>query len=300
MRNSIAGVSLRIAAICSLSLLFASCKTFAPVKPFSEPPSSWMQLVDMTKDRQPPVKTFRARLSVVAKGDGIIGSQRLYLTTLFLPPDNISLKADGDRNAPSEIVRIIQSGNEVSAYVKAEGGNFFRGTASDLAAYPTALYGVRPADILRTLLVGQESVALLKRAIKEKEKLMVTEDYWQLVYNPFPGRREIFSFRKKDGLIQEMRVLDPNQKDKIVVRYNHYAEFNGMLFPSRYSISFPESGLYLNITVDEVSPNDPRIKINNFSLNSPDPSLTAKPLIDYLRNLVDLQQRQKQKDALIK
>jgi hypothetical protein len=297
--------SLRLAAVCLLALALSPCRTFgpgfkSPVKPFSSPPANFTQLVDITKERQPPVKTFLARLSVVAKGDGIIGSERLYLTTLFLPPDNISLKADTDRNAPSEAVRIVQSGNEVSTYVKSE-AKYYRGTSSDLAAYPTAFYGVRPADILRTLLVGQESVALLKRAIKEKEKLLVTPDFWQLVYNPFQGRREIFSFRKKDGLIQEMRVLDPNQKDKIVVRYYRYAEFNGMIFPSRYSIHFPESGLTLNITVDEVMPNDARIKLTNFSLNSPDPNLSALPLTEWLQKMVDIQRSQKPpKDAVIR
>jgi hypothetical protein len=245
--------------VCAVALCLAcsSCTLFrpsfeAPVATFVTTPETTGDLADRLAPQHPRIEHFIAKMAVVASGKGIRGKQKITLYVLCRVPDQIVLKADHRR--AGEVFRITQNGNGAAVYLPRE-GEFYRGTVDELREHPDVLFGVRPADMARILLIGQDVVDLLQ-AVPSETPLPaspVGAAHWVIATAPDTDRRETYAVRQADGLVEAITVFNNENKRHARISYERYDLFEGILFPSRFRLISDRSDLHLLFEVETVS-----------------------------------------------
>ncbi len=230
-----------------LCLLASSCSRFkAPVAPFESAPVRAGDLATLIEKRQPRTENLRAQMSVKASGGMLKGSQLVTLYSLYLHPDRVVLSVSHPRQG--EMFRVIQKGKTASIYMPKE-GEFYRGTVADLDAHPEVLFGMKPTDVVRALLVNQELAASL-RAVPDNPLPKVEDDHWSIVQDLY-DRKELYTVRTQDGLVDKVTVLDRADQPQLIVRYFEYADFKGTPFPSKFEVELCNNDLTLNVKAVE-------------------------------------------------
>ena len=281
--------------VLAAALLVAGCSAFrtepfAPVAPFGTPPATMGELAARVEKYQPPIETLHAQLKAIAQGGNVGGKQNLRIPLYYRSPDNIAVQVS--RSLVGTLFRIYKRGDEV-AYFDTRNSQFFRGTIQELEAYPEALEGVQPMDIVRALLVSQEMGGLL-RNMPPGAKLEIKSPYWALsnpgqareteapgITPPRPPRGEVFLIRPSDGLVQEAFIYEGSTQKAHII-YSRYGSFEGSLLPSRFELFFPETGLRIRAEVETARPNAD-VPMTRFPLEPPrDFRGQVLPLATYL------------------
>lgn len=267
-------------AALTIAFLTAGCSAFrsepfAPVAPFASPPATMGELAERVEKYQPLIETLHAQLKAIAQGGNVGGKQNLRIPLYYRAPDNIAVQVS--RSIVGTLFRIYKRGDQV-AYFDTRNSQFYRGTIQELEAYPEALEGVQPMDIVRALLVSQEMGRLL-RDMPSGAKLETKGSYWALSNpgqiaeveapgaTPRPPRGEVFLIRPSDGLVQEAYIYEGSAQKAHIV-YSRYGYFEGTLLPSRFELFFPDTGLRIGAEVETARPNAD-VPMTRFPLEPP-------------------------------
>jgi len=241
-------------AVC---LTCSSCTLFrpsfeAPVATFVSTPETTGDLADRLAPQHPRVEHFNAKMRVLASGEDIRGKQKIRLNALYRVPDQIFLRAVHRR--AGELFWITQNGEGAAVYLP-QAGEFYRGTVDELREHPDVLFGVRPADMARIFLIGQNVVDLLQ-AVPSETPLPASPEsaaHWVIATDPDEGRREVYAIRQADGLVEGISVLNEDTMRSARVAYERYDLFEGVLFPSRFRLVSDRPDLSLVFEVETVT-----------------------------------------------
>jgi len=226
-----------------LCVLASSCSRFkAPVAPLESAPMQAGDLATLIEKRQPHVENLMVQMSVKASGGALKGSQLVTLCSFYLHPDRVLLKVDHPRQG--EMFRVIQKGKTASIYLPQD-AKFYRGTVEDLDAHPEVLFGMKPTDVVRALLVNQELAASL-RAVAGNPMPKRDGKHWFVVQD-LVDRKELYSVRVEDGLVDKVTVSDRADQPQVIVRYFEYTDFDGKPFPSKFEVKLCNSSLTLDV-----------------------------------------------------
>ncbi len=263
-----------------LCLLASSCARFkAPVAQFERAPLRAGELADLIEQRQPRVENLMAQMIVKASGGMLKGSQLVTLYSLYLHPDRVVLSVNHPRQG--EMFRVTQKGKTASIFLPKE-AEFYRGTVEDLDAHPEVLFGMKPTDVVRALLVNQELAAAL-RAVAESPLPKVSGRHW-IVAQDLYDRKELYAVRTQDGLVDKVTVLDRAGQPQLIVRYFEYRDFNGKPFPSKFEVELCNNDLTLDVkSVEQMTVG----QIKSEKMFQPDPpagsGIPAQPFDELLR-----------------
>jgi hypothetical protein len=193
-------------------------------------------------------------MRITLSGGPIRGRQKIIAYLRYNSPDQIMLQ--GEHNHLGPLLRVTQNDQDAAVYLMKEPVHFYQGSLDELNAHPEALFGLRPTDMVRTLLVGREVIELLQA--KNPGTLLPPSPrknfkYWGLLTKPAWNRFETYAICKRDGLTKTISIRDENQDLRIHVTYHRYEYFDDVLFPSRFDLLFQDSGLKLRISVEGIS-----------------------------------------------
>jgi hypothetical protein len=261
-----------------LCVLASSCARFkAPVAPFESAPMRAGDLATLIEKRQPRVENLMVQMSVKASGGALKGSQLMTLCSFYLHPDRVLLKVDHPRQG--EMFRVIQKGKTAAIYMAQE-AKFYRGTVEDLDAHPEVLFGMKPTDVVRALLVNQELAASL-RAVADNPMPKRDGKHW-FVAQDLVDRKELYSVRVKDGLVDKVTVSDRADQPQVIVRYFEYMDFDGKPFPSKFEVELCNSNLTLNVkSVEKLAVG--QLKDEQSFQTDPPARIQAKPFEELLK-----------------
>ncbi|MFW5870160.1 MAG: hypothetical protein ACOCVL_00700, partial [Candidatus Sumerlaeota bacterium] len=200
-----------------LSVLSGCWRSFqSPIQNFDVPPETTGALQQHLQEIHGDADNLFSRARVTVSRKHRPGKYRAVFYSIYLAPDNAMLKVDDAR--VGEFFRVVQRGDRVAVSLSQE-GEFYVGNIEELENASEALMGLQPTDVARAVRVGSalpEGLASLPDSLP----LPGAEGgAWRLGLTSDGKRMEIYTVRRKDGLVRRLELVNPNLEPRVRIEY---------------------------------------------------------------------------------
>lgn len=236
--------------------------------------------------RQPAYQDLTAKMAVRADALFLKDHRPYPLLALDVPGVGTKLQIN-DPSVLGPLLVFVEGASGTAVHQVPEGLYFVKNHGPDKTE--PVLFGAYAEDIPRLLRVLRDAAA----AVESQKDFEVPEaGFWRdhfCVRSPRSAAE--FSVRIADGLVSSMRLLDPDGKVRLKVRYEEYAYFpvgtssqDRYLWPQRFAVQIPGHSATLRfetlwVRPDRSPPPPPEV----FAI-SPPPGLIVLPLTRWLES----------------
>lgn len=189
-------------------------------------------------ERAPEVQNLWAEMKVKIRGKSKKESGYFQATLLYSPPAMARLR--GSRTITSTLFELLVVNDRLFFHLKPE-KKLYAGNVSEWQNSPLLLPNIDLRDIAYLL----QPLQILRSSLQADNYHFddIDKDFYFITIAKLPHSREFSGrlqllVRKKDLLIQRIRVYSPEQELKVLVNYEQYAVFgNGTVLPTNVAIS---------------------------------------------------------------